>query len=509
MLKVTTEPLERCEVLMTVEVDEAETNQLMKAAAQRISRRVQIPGFRPGKAPYGLIERRVGQEIIRQEVIEDLGDKVFREALKQADLDPFAAPRLEDVSWQPLTMKVRVPVAPVVELGDYRALRLPIPAVEVDEAEVDEALAKLQDERSTWKPVDRPAQFGDKVRVAARVVARGKTVVDEENTEISLDRPDPDDHGVDVVTPLIGASADEERQFVVTYPADHPATDLAGADATVTVRVHQVLEREVYPLDDDFAQMVGDFETLADLRNSVRADLLKVKQRQADQQLVDQAIQEIIAGASRIEWPLAAENEALDRWEQSLDDQMKANGLLLDDYLRTQQKTRHQIREEMRPRVQEQLRVSYVLTEIAKREGITVASLEITDFIEQMADAAGDRGEQVLRSLLSESGARETARNILTAKVRGRLLQIVKGEVDDASEAEATSAEPVTEEPASALPKAETPTEDAVAPAAEEAIGETAAPVTPPKRRKPRVAPAAGNRIRRRVDPGTAGDLRR
>jgi trigger factor len=498
LLKVTTEPLERCEVLMTVEVDETQTNQLMKAAAQRISRRVQIPGFRPGKAPFALVERRVGQEMIRHEVLEDLGDKVFREALEQANLDPFATPSIEDISWQPLTMKVRIPVAPVVELGDYRALRLPIPVVEVDEAEVDEALAKLQDEQGNWEPVDRPAQFGDKVLVAARVVARGKTVIDEENSELSLDKPDDDDGGPDVVTPLIGASVNEERQFVVTYPADHPMGDLAGADATITMRVHQVLERQVYPLDDDFAQMVGDFATLAELRDRLRADISQAKQAQADRQIVDQAIQEIIAGASRIEWPLAAENEALDYWMQSLEDRMKARGLLLDDYLRTQQKTRDQIREEARPQVQEQLRLAYVVQEIARREGLTVDTTEVADFIALMTEAAGERADEVWRSLISESGMQQTARDLLVAKIRRRLLTIVKGELDDASDATATAAAPAGEEPASTPPEAGIPAEEATGSAEEDAT-EDVTPVTERQRRKPKAEPAA-------EEPGQAGD---
>ena len=114
MLNVTTDPLENCEVLMTVEVDEKQTDNLLKTAAGRISRQVRIPGFRPGKAPYRVIVQRFGEDVVRNEALEDLSKSVFEQALKQTDVEPYAPASLEDVSWDPLVMKVRVPVAPVV-----------------------------------------------------------------------------------------------------------------------------------------------------------------------------------------------------------------------------------------------------------------------------------------------------------------------------------------------------------------------------------------------------------
>lgn len=491
MLKVTTEPLEKCEVLMTVEVDGARVSQLMKAAAKRIATRVQIPGFRPGKAPYAMVERRFGEEAIRHEALDDLGDQVFREALKEANLEPYAAPAMEDISWQPLTMKVRIPVAPVVELGDYRALRLTAPEVEVSEADVDEALVKLQDERATWKAVDRPAQIGDKVALAARVSARGKTVVDDDDAQLILAERGADDTGPDLLTPLVGASAGEDREFVVTYPEDYSQADLAGADATVEVRVHQVLERETYPLDDDFAQMVGDFSSLAELRDKMQTDLLQQKQYRADRELADRTFQEIVAGATRIEWPAVAETEALDRWMNGVERNLKQHGLPLDDYLRTQQKTRDQYREEVRPRVQEQLRLSFVAQEIATREGLVVDTGEIMNYIEMMGDMAGDRRDEVLQSLTSRSGVRQVAQDLLDAKMRERLLRIVKGALTGEPAASDAPAEAGDEDKPAATPNpVESVAEDQ--PAATESTDEAAPKAKPRARRKPKAAPTAG-----------------
>ena len=431
MLKVTTEPVEKCEVLMTVEVDDTRTDQLLKAAARRITTKVQIPGFRPGKAPYALVVRRVGEKTVRQQALDDLSESVFREALKEAKLEPYAPATMQDVTWDPLTMKVRVPLAPVVEIGDYRSLRLEVPPVEVAEADVDAALAQLQDERSAWKPVERPAAMGDKLAASARVRVGDQTVVDDNEASITLRERGEDARGPDLVTPLLGVSAGEERTFNVTYPDDFGQKELAGKDATVSVAVRAVQEQELYPLDDDFAQLVGDFNTLQELRDKVKADLLEQKQREADRELANQAYDKIAAGAPRVEWPSVVEEEAVDRWITNTERRMQREGMPLDEYLRTQQKTREQMREDARPQIQRQLRYMFVAQEFARRESLEVAPNEVMNYIEMMGNMAGDRRDEMLRAMTSEAGVRQSAQDLLDAKVRGRMVQIVKGELSE------------------------------------------------------------------------------
>ena len=123
-MKVTTEQLERCETLLTLELDPKDEQELLKKAAQRIAREVNIPGFRRGKAPFNTIVRRFGLEVVQQEAIEKMGDKLLKDALKQAEVEPYAQVQLDDVSWNPLVLKLRVPTEPKVELGDYRTIRL-------------------------------------------------------------------------------------------------------------------------------------------------------------------------------------------------------------------------------------------------------------------------------------------------------------------------------------------------------------------------------------------------
>jgi len=309
LLSVTTDPLENCEVLMTVEVDEKQTDNLLKTAAGRISRQVRIPGFRPGKAPYRVIVQRFGEDVVRNEALEDLSKSVFEQALEQADVEPYAPASLEDVSWDPLVMKVRVPVAPVVELGDYRAMRMEVEPVEVTDEEIEEALEGLQDEHASWNPVERPAQLGDLVTMAIKEQVGDEILAENENVDYALNEAEEGEAGPDLTTPLIGLSTGDEKEFGVTYPETVQDPRYAGQEVTVSVKVHGVKEQETYPLDDDFAQMVGDFDTLEGLKESLTEDIRRRKEREADNELGEEVFSQLVENAERIEWPEALEEE--------------------------------------------------------------------------------------------------------------------------------------------------------------------------------------------------------
>ena len=281
MLNVTTEPLESCEVLMTVEVDEEETERLLKAAAQRISKQARIPGFRPGKAPYSMIVRRFGEETVREETMTDLSQSVFKRALEQAKLEPYAPASMEDVAWNPLVMKVRVPVAPVTELGDYRALRLEVQPVEASEAEIEAELKRLQEEYAKLTPVEFPAQPGNVVTMDVEQRVGGELLDQNKDVEYALVEVE-DESQPDLTTPLIGVAAGDEKEFTVIFPETYRDARYAGKEVAISVKIHGVKDKEIFPLDDDFAQMVGDFDALQQLKDKLAEEIRQRKQRQAD-----------------------------------------------------------------------------------------------------------------------------------------------------------------------------------------------------------------------------------
>ncbi len=438
-MNVTTEPPENCEVLMTVEMDEQEADNLLKAAAGRIARQVQIPGFRPGKAPYRQVVQRVGEDAVRSEALEELGERVFKEALEQSELEPFSPASMDDISWSPLVMKVRVPVEPMVDIGDYRAQRMEAEPVEVGENDVDKALAELQDEHATWTPVERPAELGDRMVMDVEERDGDRVLETDEKVEYELVAVDEDDARSDFTTPLLGLSAGDEKTFDLSYPESNSNPDYAGKEITVSVKVHQVMEGETYPLDDDFAHSVGDFGNIEELRAKLAQDLRQKGESEADAQLADKMLVHIIDNANPLEWHQSLEEGMLDRWLEDVDSNLQENGMTLQLYLATQKKTREQFREEYRPSAQARIRRMLVISELIKQEGLSVEGEEVIDRIGQMSLTAGERGDNLRQALATKDGVTAVAQKMLDAKVQERLVQIAKGEaeVKDKAEVEA------------------------------------------------------------------------
>jgi len=295
-----------------------------------------------------MVVRRVGEEAVRNEAMEDLGQSLFKQALEQVNLEPYAQASLEDVSWEPLVMKVRVPVAPVVELGDYRVLRLEQEPVEVTGEEVDQALESLQEQHAVWSPVERPARRGDRLAMAVQERAGHEILVENDNVDYELEAEETK-RQPDLTTPLIGLSAGENKEFTVTYPETAEDPRYAGKEVTISVTVHSVKEKEFYPLDDEFAQTVGDFDTLDELKEKLAENVRQEKERQADRELGEKALETVMANAGRIAWPQVLEEEELDRVLEEQDRRLQQSRLSLDTYLSMQKQTREEFREEFRP----------------------------------------------------------------------------------------------------------------------------------------------------------------
>lgn len=454
-MKVTKETTDKCEVILTVEIDDKQKQKLLQKAARRIAKAVKIPGFRPGKAPYNIIVSRFGEDAIQEEAIEDLTSGVYQDAIKEADVTPYGPAALEDISWEPLVMKIRVPTEPEIDLGDYRSVRVESEPVEVTEEDVQAEIDRLRDRFATLTPVERPAEMGDVVSVSA-VETDSETgdEVDKWEREITLTEKTEDDGTPDFTSQLLGKKAEDVVEFTHTYPTEFFDDELAGKNIKIAMTVKEVKEREDVPLDDDFAAMVGDYESLADLTAKIREDLQRQKELEQESKLTDEALEKIIAGAT-IKWPQVLE-------EQELDDTVQREGAALQQYgidfetlLRLQQKTAEEFREDLRERVQNNLRSALALGKIVELENIKVDTEDVIREAGHMA-AISENPEQMADVVYSEQGQRVIANNLLTEKALRRILAIAKGEAEaeeteeetDASETPQADAEPAeTSEP--------------------------------------------------------------
>ncbi len=428
-MKVTTEELERCQVLVTVEIEPQQEKKMLEKAAKRIAREVRIPGFRPGKAPFNVVVRRFGMEAIQQEALEQTVDQMLQDALQEADVVPYAKIDLESVDWDPLRVKVKVPTKPRVELNDYQDIRLEIVPIEVTDEDVEEALQNLQEQTATWAPVERASQLGD--LISMKVVEKdGETVLAEhESVEHELDDPTRHEghNHPDLTTPLLGLSAGDEKIFTLPYPAEFGDERYAGKDITFEVEILGVKTKELDPIDDEFAKSVSDFDTLEALKTDIRENIRRQRENQQNIELGNKALDKIIEEA-QIEWPLAFEEESIDEEIERQERQLKNYGLTLDSYLNMQNKTQDQLRDEIREEVVGRLKRGLVLGKIAEREELDVSEGEILEQAKLIADITG-RGEQVWRNILaSEAQQSAIANDLLVNKAIRWLAAIAKGE---------------------------------------------------------------------------------
>ncbi|RME76548.1 MAG: trigger factor [Chloroflexi bacterium] len=462
-VKITTEELERSEVRLTVEFDATQEQELLKKAAKRLAREVKIPGYRPGKAPYSTIVRRFGLEVVRQEALELVDDKTIEEALSQAELTPYARISLESVSWEPLTLQFRVPVKPTVELGDYRSIRLEAEPVEVTDEDVEKALEELQEENATWSPVERPAQIGDLVSMTV-TEKMGDTVLTENQPvdfELKPRQEDEDASEPDLTTPLIGLSAGETKTFTISYPEDYRNPDYAGKEVTITVEVSSVKEKVLDPLDDDFARMAGDCETLDELKEKIRQDLLEQRTNERNSKLAEEMLERLVEQATVV-WPEALEEQELEEEAQYLERRLTDMGISLEDYLSIQQKTRDEWKEELRQTVVDRLKRGLVLGKVAELEGLQASQSEILSEAKILADSVGG-GEALWRNLItSASSQSRIAADVVSGKAMKRLAEIALGEAPEpGAEAPAETAGAETESPAEAEAESEPATAEA------------------------------------------------
>jgi trigger factor len=297
-------------------------------------------------------------------------------------------------------------------------------------------LKNLQEEYAVWNPVERPAQLGDMVTMAVKEQIGEDVLGDEENVEYELAEKEENGSGPDLTTPLIGLSAGDEREFSVTYPPSFSDSRYAGKEVAVSVKVHGVKEKELYPLDDDFAQTVGDFDTLQELKEKLTEDIRQQKEREADDELSQEALKQLLENAERIEWPKVLEEEEIDQMLSEQDRRLQQSGLNLDTYLSIQKKTREQLREEFRPAAQERLRRSLALSKLVELEDLSVAGHEVSGQIDRLSLMAGERGSELRQALATPDNVQYIINDLLTSKALERLVQIVKGEAETETEAE-------------------------------------------------------------------------
>lgn len=424
-MKVTNEKTENRQAYLKIEIEPAEIETQTESSYRRLVKKVNVPGFRRGKAPRNVFERAFGKDRLFHEMLDDLVPEVYKKAIDEQKLEPIAEPHIEVAEENPVVLKAIVPLKPVVTLGDYHAIDIKPREVAVTEEMAEKVVEQLRHQHAAWEPVDRPVEISDMVTIDLESTAKGEQFINRKGLEYRLvdedTGPIPGFGGQ-----LVGTKKGEEKEFAHKFPDDYFRKELAGADANFKVKVVEI-KREIMPeVTDDFAKLVkAEYTTVEILRQKIREELKERMEHEAQHEFEDSVIASATA-MSTVEYPPVVLDAEVDHLLERNFRYIQQTGQDIEHYLKTIGKTVDQMREELKPAGQTRVAESLVLGHIAEQEKIEVTPAEIDAEIEDMVkNSQGDK-EELKKALNTEQNRESLENTLVTRKVLKRLTEIAQ-----------------------------------------------------------------------------------
>ena len=415
-MHVTTTPAPRSTVLVEVEVPAERLAQAVGEATRALSRRTKVPGFRPGKAPRGVLEAVLGHGAVLDEAVDRVVQSAYRDALIEKAILPLANADVEIVQAEegkPLIFKATVPVRPEVELGDYRTFTFRPEIETTDEATVEKVIEELRDQNASLSPVeDRGAQKGD-YAVIKYAGTRDGVPFEGGSTErmpliIGEDRliPGFEDQ-------LVGLNVGDTKGFDITFPEDYAEETLAGQQAHFEVELRELREKILPDADDEFARSMGQFTDLANLREEVDKRLRRNALDKARHAFSDRIIEYAVANAT-IDLPDVLVEQEVEVMHDEFRSALARQGISDEAYAKVSGKSHEDLHADFRPDAEKRVKVLLVLSKIAEAENLTVSDADVEAEIAKGRERyAGDpklakyfdseRGRNYIRSTLRRS----------------------------------------------------------------------------------------------------------
>ena len=417
-MKTTLKELSDSRVEVEVEVPAADVEKATSRTARAMAKEMRLPGFRAGKAPPSLVIQRLGFGPVLQEAIRDALPEWYEAALFDAGVSPIGDPSIEMVSTpedegQPLQFKFQVGVRPPAQLGTYKGLEVGKAEQEVPDEIVDTEVERVREGFARLEQVERAAAEGDSLLIDFEGFVDGSAFQGgaAEDYLLALGSNQLIEGFEEQ---LVGASAGEEREVNVTFPADYQAEHLAGEDAVFKVKVKEVREKVLPELDDDFAADASEFDTLEELRDDIREKVGAALGSRAEEDFRMAAIDAAVAEAS-VEVPEElATARATERWER-MERQLAQRGMDPNQFLQMQGKTRDELIAETREDAEKELKREAVVTAIAEAEAIEISEEEMVEALEHSAEHERISPEKLLERL-RQSGRDALIREDLQAR---------------------------------------------------------------------------------------------
>jgi trigger factor len=385
---ISCEKLEKSMVELQFSIDAETFKAAVNNAFKREGKKYAIPGFRKGKAPRHMIEKMYGSDIFHYDAVNDLFPEAYEAAVKEAKIDVVGRPDPEVVSMSEadgVVLKVKVAVKPEVELGEYAGLTVTKEAKNVNEADVDAEVKRMQDRNGRLLTREGAAENGDTVDIDFEGFVDGKAFEGGKAEHYSLVLgsgsfiPGFEDQ-------VVGHSAGEEFDVNVKFPEEYGAAELAGKDATFKIKLHEVKYKELPALDDDFAKDVSEYDTLDELKDSIRNNIKTNLDKQAEQKVENDLMDQVIANM-KADIPDAMVDSRIDELVQDFEYRISQQGLKLADYLKYMGMNIEQFRAQFKEQADKQVKMRLAMEAIVAKEGITASDEEFEEEVKRIADA--------------------------------------------------------------------------------------------------------------------------
>lgn len=373
-------------VKFTMEFSAEEFEQAQIKAYQEAKNQIEIPGFRKGKAPRSIIEKHYGEGVFFEDAIDALFRQSYGTALDELDLEVIDTPAAEFskiAKGEGFTVTITVDCFPIVEVKDYKNVEIDKIEQEVSDEDVENELKAVQKRNARQVLVERPAQEGD------TLLFDYSGFIGDEQFEGGTAERQQLQLGSGMFIPgfeeqLIGVTPGEKKDVVVTFPEEYHAEDLAGKEAVFHCLVHEIKEEQLPELDDEFAKDVSEYDTLDELNKANRERLEKYAKLSSENQMKDAAVEKVIE-ANEVEIPASMIEDEIDRMIGELNQQLRYQGITVDQYLQFTGKTTGEFREEIKPEAEKAVKTRIILMGVVDAEKIDVSEEEMEEELKNMA----------------------------------------------------------------------------------------------------------------------------
>ena len=457
--------LENHQVKLIVQIEPSKLEEAKHRAARHISQHKKIPGFRPGKAPYPIILRTLGEETILEEALDILVKEIYPKVIEESKIKPYGPGSLENMpKLDPPTFEFIVPLEPEVTLGDYKKIRIPYKLKAITKKDINKVLDDLQERQVILEPSDQPAKQDDQVYIKLSIKrlqpAEGElpSLVNDRRMPVVISSPKAENKSEwpfqGFSQKLLGLTKGEEKVFQFTYPENSDFKDLRGKETEIQLTVEEIKKRILPELNDEFAQAVGEqYENMQALLDDIRKSLEKQSKDDYDSSYNDKIMGEMLKDTV-IKYPPQMLGREIDLYIHQLEDRLTQQKLDMDTYLKMRKIDVAALRTEATPLAEERLKRTLVLLEVSKAENIKVENTELESESMRTLDELGrmmppDKAKKKLtnefvRGMIGNIGA-----DLLVQHTWSYLQSVARGEKEEQateSKTELTEKEPESEQ---------------------------------------------------------------